>query len=268
MTDIPEALELRSPAGRSIRIHCYRHPRARHLRLRVTPEGPRLSWPQGVSAKTAARFVQQNRNWLLQQLDALGLLDAAAPALEVGVDNRLLWRGQQLALQWQQAPRPTIIREPQRLNICLPDLHHPDSLQRARQLLQLEMERSVRKDIAHWLPEQSATLGQAPRGIRLGILKSRWGSLGIHNHMRLDLTLALAPPQALRYVLAHEMAHLAERNHSPRFWRQVERLMPDYASQRHWLRSHGGRLKVELNRLLVDCPPQSPTQTVALEPAT
>ena len=51
--------------------------------------------------------------------------------------------------------------------------------------------------------------------------------------------LILAPPDVLDYVAAHEVAHLAEMNHGPRFWAAVERLWPDYRSHRAWLRKHG-----------------------------
>jgi len=54
--------------------------------------------------------------------------------------------------------------------------------------------------------------------------------------------LIMAPLPVLRYVAAHEVAHLAEMNHSPAFWDVVERLYPDHAASRRWLRSHGDRL--------------------------
>ena len=49
----------------------------------------------------------------------------------------------------------------------------------------------------------------------------------------------MAPPEVLNYVAAHEVAHLAEMNHSARFWAVVGRLFPNHAGQRAWLREHG-----------------------------
>jgi hypothetical protein len=54
--------------------------------------------------------------------------------------------------------------------------------------------------------------------------------------------LILAAPEVLTYVAAHEVAHLAEMNHSPAFWRTVERLYGDYRPPRAWLRAEGGAL--------------------------
>ena len=53
---------------------------------------------------------------------------------------------------------------------------------------------------------------------------------------------AMAPPAILDYVAAHEVAHLAEMNHSARFWAVVARLMPDYARRRKWLKTEGRAL--------------------------
>ena len=54
--------------------------------------------------------------------------------------------------------------------------------------------------------------------------------------------LVMAPTQVLDYVAAHEVAHLSEMNHSPAYWKIVERIYPDYATSRGWLRRNGQRL--------------------------
>lgn len=51
--------------------------------------------------------------------------------------------------------------------------------------------------------------------------------------------LAMAPAEVLDYVAAHEVAHLVEMNHAPAFWAVVERLTPDFAARRAWLRRYG-----------------------------
>ena len=48
------------------------------------------------------------------------------------------------------------------------------------------------------------------------------------------------PPAILDYVVVHELAHRIEMNHSPRFWAQVERILPDYRERRRWLKENGG----------------------------
>ena len=68
--------------------------------------------------------------------------------------------------------------------------------------------------------------------------------------MTLDLSLMLAPPAALEYVVAHEMAHLWIRNHGKRFWQRVEAIYPEYPLQCRYLSKHGHAVKAELARWL------------------
>ena len=68
---------------------------------------------------------------------------------------------------------------------------------------------------------------------------SRWGSCSTTGVLSFSWRLILAPPYVLDYLAAHEVAHLVEMNHSPRFWRLVERLCPNVERAKVWLDVHG-----------------------------
>ena len=72
--------------------------------------------------------------------------------------------------------------------------------------------------------------------------RSRWGSCTHEGRLMYSWRLAMAPPEVLDYVAAHEVAHLAHMDHSPRFWAAVATLMPGYAPRRAWLRRNGADL--------------------------
>ena len=72
--------------------------------------------------------------------------------------------------------------------------------------------------------------------------KSRWGSCSSKGNLSFSWRLIFAPEEVVDYVVAHEVAHLAEMNHGPRFWRLVETLMPGYARHRRWLDRHRAEL--------------------------
>lgn len=72
---------------------------------------------------------------------------------------------------------------------------------------------------------------------------SRWGSCSSSGTLSYSWRLGLAPIEIARYVCAHEVAHLREMNHSPRFWALVEKLDPLYKKHRAWLKKEGGKLK-------------------------
>ena len=72
--------------------------------------------------------------------------------------------------------------------------------------------------------------------------KTRWGSCSVKGNLNFNWRLILAPAEVLDYVVVHELAHLKEMNHSGRFWKQVETVMPDFAKHRLWLKQNGDML--------------------------
>jgi predicted metal-dependent hydrolase len=73
--------------------------------------------------------------------------------------------------------------------------------------------------------------------------KSRWGSCSRAGNLNFNWRLLLAPLPVLDYVVVHELAHLKEANHGPRFWALVASVCPDYRVHRRWLREHGHELR-------------------------
>lgn len=69
--------------------------------------------------------------------------------------------------------------------------------------------------------------------------KSTWGSCSELGNINISTRLLFAPDDVLDYICIHELAHLAEHNHSDRFWALVEKAMPDYREKKKWLRENG-----------------------------
>ena len=117
----------------------------------------------------------------------------------------------------------------------------PQLRRRALALLQGE----ARARILRRAARHAALLGVAPRAVRLNDTRTRWGSCAPDGTLAFSWRLVMAPGWVLDYVVAHEVAHLAEMNHSDRFWAQVARLSPHRVAAHAWLRRHGpGLLRV------------------------
>jgi predicted metal-dependent hydrolase len=71
---------------------------------------------------------------------------------------------------------------------------------------------------------------------------SRWGSCSTSGTLSFNWRLVLGPAEVLDYVVAHEVCHLLECNHSQRFWALLESIRPRYREHRHWLSRHGWEL--------------------------
>ncbi|MEO8747173.1 MAG: YgjP-like metallopeptidase domain-containing protein [Rhodanobacter sp.] len=244
-------LELVTTGGGTIRVLKAAHPRARQLRLTVTPNGARVSYPHGMRSGQVYAFLRSQTRWLEQKLDELNLGRKPLRALRVGHPAEFMLRGEIVALYWAEGPYPRVEAHEGHVTLVIP---RPNSraLPVARGLLAMHLEGLIRRDVSRWLPVYVPQLGLAPTSVRVRSMKSLWGSLDTRDRINLDLALALAPPAALRYVLVHELCHLKERNHSARFWSQVEKLLPEWREQRDWLRQQGAPLKFELDRLVAD----------------
>lgn len=79
--------------------------------------------------------------------------------------------------------------------------------------------------------------------IRLKNNQSNWGSCSSKRNINLSSRLLFAPLPVLDYVIIHELAHLKEMNHSPRFWKLVEDVMPSYKEKEKWLSAYGHTLR-------------------------
>lgn len=78
--------------------------------------------------------------------------------------------------------------------------------------------------------------------------KTRWGSCSAKGNLSFNAGLMLAPQEIRDYVVVHELAHRRQMNHSPAFWKEVERVLPDYRERRRWLRQNGAVIMKQIGR--------------------
>ena len=78
--------------------------------------------------------------------------------------------------------------------------------------------------------------------IRLKYVHSRWGSCANNGNLNFSTKILLAPENIMDHIIIHELAHLKEMNHGPRFWKWVEKADPDYLRHEAWLTKNGDKL--------------------------
>ncbi|MFC1755907.1 M48 family metallopeptidase [Patescibacteria group bacterium] len=94
------------------------------------------------------------------------------------------------------------------------------------------------------LDELSIEVGIKYNTFRLSGAKKRWGSCSNKRTVSINWRLILAPPEIIDYVIIHELIHLKHMNHSKRFWKEVQKHIPDYKEKRKWLNENDFILRV------------------------
>jgi predicted metal-dependent hydrolase len=144
----------------------------------------------------------------------------------------ILFQGRDLTLALHRSPQTSVAAD--LVNVTV---HHPAP----------HVEHEVAVCVAHWLrdealgflaPRVAACAARIDAGtpiVRLSNARSEWGSCNRKGEIRLSWRLIQLPPDLAQYVVAHEVAHLIELNHSPKFWALVETLYPAHAAARRAL---------------------------------
>ena len=106
----------------------------------------------------------------------------------------------------------------------------------------------IRNSLRNWYKEMAVKklnekakryalqIGVNPKSINIKDFKARWGSCSIEGDIDFHWKIMMAPNRVVDYVVVHELCHLLEHNHSPKFWKHVERIIPDYVERKEWLK--------------------------------
>lgn len=240
-------LDLETSRGRHIKVLATVHPRARRMSLTLGVHGPRLSTPRGTHPSDVRAFLRENADWLelkLREMERQGV--RLAPPVP-GVPDTFNWRGELVLVRWEPGVFPRVRIEDNQATIAL-DLDHAEADAIARRAMRGFIVAQMKREVARLTRLYEPLVGRNVLSTRLLPMNSLWGSLSIQGRMTLDLSLMLAPPQALEYVVVHEMSHLWIRNHGRRFWERVEAVFPQYQEMRVWLSRNGHAVKAELAR--------------------
>ncbi len=204
--------------------------RARRFTLRLEPsgEGAVLTLPPGVTMAEARMFLMRQSDWLARAL-------VRRPGrVVVGAGTRLPVAGEEVEVALLDGSRRAPRLEDGRLIVPGPGVPGP----RIAAFLKARARDALVPAARHY----AGILGRRPTAISLRDTRSRWGSCSARGRLSFSWRLAMAPPEVLDYVAAHEAAHLVEMSHGARFWEVVERILPGHRRHRAWLKREGRSL--------------------------
>jgi predicted metal-dependent hydrolase len=224
----PSTLEIE---GRIIAVAFKRHARCKRMVLRISADGAGvvITLPPRASLAAALRFAETSKPWIARTM-----------------------RGRPAQVQFQHAqtimfqgmPKNIVATGGKRGLIALTEteIQVPgDAAHVARRLadwLKLQAKAELCKTSKHYAILMQAKFNK----LTLRDQTTRWGSCSATGDLSYSWRLILAPSYVLDYVAAHEVAHLREMNHGPRFWRLVISHCKHAKEARNWLRLHGREL--------------------------
>jgi len=217
------------PGNPEITLKLRKNPRAKRMTLRISriDGGVTLTVPRGVSEREALAFAAEKQDWVR------GHLAQQSDQALVGPGMMLTVGGQDMHLLDGAGGRLRVQGD----TVLLP---HP--VERARTQLQAWLKEQARAELARASDHYADKLGKRYTRLTLRDTRSRWGSCSSAGALMYSWRLILAPRYVMEYVAAHEVAHLAEMNHSPAFWNVVQSIYGPHAEARAWLRRDGPKL--------------------------
>lgn len=223
-------------AGRILPLRIVENDRARRLTLRIDAggRGLRVTVPPGIPAREVDGFLARHEGWLEARLAKV----PDQPVVRPGV--KLPLRG---------VPH-LIVHEPDRRGTVTVGEHggqpalivHGDRRHLPRRLADF-LKREAKRDIEALVEKHAGAVGRRARAVRFKDTSSRWGSCTADGTLSFSWRIMMAPRPVIDYLVAHEVAHLKEMNHGPRFWKLCRELCPRTDEAKTWLKKNGGALQ-------------------------
>lgn len=203
--------------------------------LVIAPSGSELDGNDGVFG-----YVRQKRGWIYDNVRAIQAKQTQQLKQQWVNGAKLMYRGRNLMLKIEPQDVDVVtINCRSKFHVAVPrhlkPAERPEALQIA---FGLWLREGALKEAQRFTRRYSGKLGVKPQGVRIGAQKWSWGTCGKDGVLRINWELIQAPAAAMEYVVAHEVAHLGERNHSRTFWSLLGEVMDDWVSRKrlleHW----------------------------------
>ncbi|MGC4023704.1 MAG: M48 family metallopeptidase [Mesorhizobium sp.] len=223
-------------AGRTLPLKIVQNDRARRLTLRIDAggRGLRITVPPGVPGNEIERFLFRHQGWLEQRLAKVPDRPQVRPGIKVPI------RGVPHLIVHEPAARGTVSIERDERGPLI--VVHGDRRHLPRRVSDF-LKREAKREIEALVAKHTTALGKRAKSIRFKDTSSRWGSCSSEGNLSFSWRIMMAPQAVINYLVAHEVAHLKEMNHSPRFWKVCTQLCPDTERCRSWLKRNGAALQ-------------------------
>lgn len=208
--------------------------------IRVEDGAVSVVVPRDLAVERIDRLLQDKRLWIKEKI-ALHREMAPAPEKTFVSGEAFPYLGRNYRLKVSQGSFAPVRLVNGRLLVQAPTgTDQPHIIRNALvRWYKRQAQRKLQEKVARYAP----IVGVTPNGVGIRTFKSRWGSCTAQGALEFNWQIMMAPNRMVDYVVVHELCHLIRHDHSPEFWKEVARVMPDYPEYREWLKLNGARLK-------------------------
>jgi predicted metal-dependent hydrolase len=228
--------------GQEVEWRLERPPTAKKLRIKVGPDGVVVLLPRGREEQEAAAFLSEQSAWVAEQLVRIRQLRALRRPSPCDVEY-ILFRGDMVLIRvmhsktWR-APNKVDFSNDVIMVIC-----GPSSKTSPVRSLENWLRKKARERIEQYIADVGGRLNRLPNRIYVMDQRTKWGNCSALGNLSFNWRLIMAPDFVLRYIVTHEMVHLAVPDHSSKFWLTVQSLCAETERARQWLVANGHRLQ-------------------------
>ncbi len=221
------------PGGSDIALALRRSAKARHILIKIDDASGKveLVLPRRAAIRDGLAFAHERASWIEERLATL------PPPVPFRAGTVLPLMGESLLLG-----RP--LNSAERVRRIGGMLEVPGEGSQFADRVRCWLLAAARREIGKRSETLAGRIDRPVRSVAIRDTATRWGSCSAKGNLSFSWRLILAPPRVLDYVVAHEVAHLREMNHSTRFWRLVAELVGEPKSERAWLRRNGSQLRL------------------------
>ena len=213
--------------------------RRKTISLRIKEDGRVVLYvPYHTPKEEIGRFIREKKSWVIKKIsEKERSIKETEKAFIPG--EKFLYLGESYPLEIRESDHQ---EPPLKLSFgkFILDQEH---IEEAKDLFVQWYKREAKEMIAGRVDCYSDRLHLFPKGVKITSAKYRWGSCSRDNRLSFSWRMIMAPMTIIDYILIHELAHIKEKNHSRKFWRYLESILPEYKKYRLWLKENGHRLR-------------------------
>ena len=219
-----------------------RSPRRKTSAIKIQKGKVFVLVPQRLSMAVIESLVAKKNRWIKEKLAAQNEIIAIQPKTFVS-GEAFSYLGRSHPLTIESGLYPAIKLHQGELVVSVRD-KNADNAKAIKQLLIKWYKQQAESELQNKTEIFSRIIGVKPSSVTVKSFKSRWGSCSITGGIQYNWKIMIAPDPVVNYVVIHELCHILHHNHSPAFWKAVEKYCHNYRNCGAWLKINGGRLEV------------------------